>query len=289
MTTITNEAGLPQSLVNAIINDPYTRGDARISVTQLIKPPQMVVLEKMHREVIVEDAADRIWSLFGQAVHTILDRADDAGAIHEQRMFTTEQGWKISGAFDRYLDGGIQDYKVCSVFSVKDGGKVEWEQQQNLLACLARRNGMVVTKLQIVAILRDWRRAEWERERNGGDYPRRMVQVIDLPVWPHDEAERFLAERVFLHKAAQEEAVYKPCSPEETWFSGEQWAVMKRGGKRAVKLHETRDEADKHAENGVAKGEKYFVEHRPGSHRRCQLYCAAADFCPQWKLQAPAF
>jgi hypothetical protein len=50
----------------------------------------------------------------------------------------------------------IQDYKVCSIYSVRDGGKVEWEQQQNLLACLARRSGMVVDRLEIVAILRDW-------------------------------------------------------------------------------------------------------------------------------------
>jgi hypothetical protein len=63
----------------------------------LVKP------REEHADEIVIDASEMIFSLFGQAVHHILDRADDAGAIHERRLFTTQRGWKISGAFDRYL------------------------------------------------------------------------------------------------------------------------------------------------------------------------------------------
>lgn len=295
MSTLTNLQGLPESLRNAIIRDPYTSGGADISVTRLIQPPQLVTLAKQFAADITEDVTDRIWSLFGQAVHHILDRADDARAIHEQRLFTEQRGWKISGAFDRYLEGVIQDYKVCSVYSVKDGGKKEWEEQQNLLACLARRNRIAVNRLQIVAILRDWRRAEMERAGDDGDYPRHMVQVVDLPVWSQEQANEFLDHRVALHQAAQIHGFPVPCTDEDRWFSGEQWAVMKKGGKRAIKLHPSPGEAASHADNANNKAfrentkEKFFVEHRPGKYNRCQTYCTVADFCPQWKAQAPAF
>lgn len=291
MSTLTNLQGLPESLRNAIANDPYTSGGADISVTRLIQPPQIVLLAKRHSADIIEDVTDRIWSLFGQAVHQILDRADDARAIHEQRLFTEQRGWSISGAFDRYLEGLIQDYKVCSVYSVRDGGKVEWEQQQNLLAALARRNRMDVNKLQIVAILRDWRRAEMERGVET-DYPRHMVQVVDLPLWSEEKAESFLDQRVALHQDAQLDGIVQPCTDEERWFTGESWAVMKKGGKRAIKLHPTEFGAREHAENcakKAEKGERFHVEHRPGKYNRCQTYCTVAEFCPQWKVQAPAF
>lgn len=291
---LTNNTGLPASIVNAVRNDPYSSGGADISVTKLIQPPQLVSLARKHADEIVIDASESIFSLFGQAVHHILDRADDAGAIHERRLFTKENGWTISGAFDRYVPKKIQDYKVCSVYGVRDGGKEEWEWQQNLLACLARRNGMDVDELEIVAILRDWRRAEMER---GGadDYPRYQVQIVKLPVWPAEKAEQFLMDRVYLHQMAQLRGEVPPCTDEERWFTGEQYAVMKKGGKRAVKLHPTREDAEAHANNAIAKAErekskdKFHVEHRPGKYNRCQTYCSVADFCPQWQAQRPAF
>lgn len=288
---LTNNTGLPESIVNAVRNDPYSSGGADISVTRLIQPPQLVELSRVHADDIVIDASESIFSLFGQAVHHILDRAEDAGAIHERRLFTSQRSWRISGAFDRFYDGLIQDYKVCSVYSVRDGGKVEWEHQQNLLACLARRNGMVVDRLEIVAILRDWRRAEMERSGDWTDYPRWQVEIVKLPVWDALDAEAFLDARVALHQEARLHRNIHPCTDEDRWFTGEAYAVMKKGGKRAVKLHPTREEADKHAVNAANKDpkSKFHVEHRPGKYNRCQTYCSVADFCPQWKAQAPAF
>lgn len=70
---LTNRMNLPASVVAAVTNDPYTRGDSDVSVTQLIAPQYQI---KLRNEVeVVEDAADRIWSLLGQAVHSVLERA----------------------------------------------------------------------------------------------------------------------------------------------------------------------------------------------------------------------
>ena len=70
--TITNKYGLPDSFVEAVKLDHHvTVGD--ISCTQLIDSPQIRYLKKNHD--IEEDVMDRMWALFGSAVHHILERS----------------------------------------------------------------------------------------------------------------------------------------------------------------------------------------------------------------------
>ena len=83
---ITNKAGLPEAIVQAVRADPYDKGAARFSVTELIGPPIIRLLHQQHDDEVEEDAADRIWSLFGSAVHGILERAASSeigGKIYE--------------------------------------------------------------------------------------------------------------------------------------------------------------------------------------------------------------
>jgi hypothetical protein len=159
---LTNKLNLPRSIVAAVTNDGYSRGKSDISVTQLISPP----FQRKLRETVEpqEDVADRIWSLLGQSVHTVLERAYPEGttdAVVETRLFTTVEGWSVSGQMDVLEAGTLMDFKVTSVWSRK--GKPEWEQQLNLLAALCRRQmaetGDVrfnVNRIQIIAIFRDW-------------------------------------------------------------------------------------------------------------------------------------
>lgn len=97
---LTNKLNLPKSIVNAVRNDPYTKGDAHISVSQMIGPARKRAIEIKHSAELTEDVADRIWSLMGQIAHGILERADEHG-ITEQRLFIKRHGWTISGQFDR--------------------------------------------------------------------------------------------------------------------------------------------------------------------------------------------
>ena len=164
---ITNNANLPAAIVRAVVNDPYDAGACDISVTRLIGPPQIRVLEREHAEELTEDASDRIWSLIGQIGHGILERAEvlaNAGAIAERRLFADIAGWRISGQFDRMTiddDGTLSDYKFTSVWAVADGAKPEWEAQLNILRWLAERNGYPpIRRLLLVAILRDWSRGQ---------------------------------------------------------------------------------------------------------------------------------
>jgi hypothetical protein len=238
---ITNHQNLPQPLVDAVRNDNYaSNGD--ISVTTLLAPPRKVALEKIHADEITEDASDRIWSLMGQVVHGILERADKDG-VAERRLEITVEGWVVSGAMDRYEDEVLQDYKVVTVHKFKDGGvPLEYEQQLNIYAEILRQHGHPVKKMQIVGILRDWSKLEARRDEN---YPQSQVVVRNVPMWHPEDTQRFIRERVVLHQQAR--VKLPECSPEERWARPTKYAVMKEGGVRAVKLYDNEADAKAHA------------------------------------------
>ena len=284
---ITNEAGLPDALVRAVENDPYhanRTGD--ISCTRLINAPRIRCLTQRHAADITEDASDRMWSLLGQSVHTILERAHTVfePAITERRLFAEIKGWQVSGAFDRLglLEGGVmQDYKVTSAWGVIGGPKPEWEAQLNVLAWLAARNRIKVSRLEVVAILRDWSRG---KARAGGNYPSHQVKVLAVPMWSKTEAGAYVAERVKLHQAAEllSDDELPECTPTERWQGADVFAVKKPGRKSAIKLHDTPEAA---AAQVAELGGAHYLEHRPGQSVRCLDYCPVASFCNQWAAE----
>lgn len=279
---ITNDANLPAAIVNAVRNDPYNAGACDISVTKLIGPPQIRVLEREHAQDLTEDASDRIWSLIGQIGHGILERANVLPDLAERRLFADIAGWRLSGQFDRLTiedDGTLSDYKFTSVWAVADGPKPEWIAQLNILRWLAAENGYPeIRRLLLIAILRDWSKA---KARQGGDFPPHQVKVLPVPLWTLDETRAYIIERVQLHKLADECAAnadpLPPCTDAERWAKPTIYAVRKPGRKSAVKLHGTEDAALAHSAE-VPSG---YVEHRPGESIRCADYCAVAGVCAQ--------
>jgi len=270
MTTITNVHGLPQSIVAAVTADPYV-GGGDISVTKLIDAPQIRTLMQKHKDEITTDVSERIWSLLGQAVHTILERAAlrTEGMIAEDRLYATVSGWQLSGQFDvMHMETGVlSDYKVTTVYKLQniDG----WTQQLNVLRWLAHQNSIPVNQLEIIAILRDWKKGEAERKPES--YPQTPIVRVEIPLWTLEEAEEFIIDRVQLHQYAQSGRPIH-CTDEERWYTGTQYALMKDGGKRALKLYDARPE-------DVPEG--HYVQERPGEYRRCASYCEVRAFCPQ--------
>ncbi len=270
--TITNHAGLPEPLVNAIRNDPYSSNGSDLTMTQSLKPARAVALEKLHKDEITEDAADRLFALIGQIGHSILERGAK-GEMTELRLFAKVRGWKVSGQAD-LLGDTLVDYKFTSVWSCKDGLKPEWEQQLNGLRWLASVNGHSVERMQIVAIYRDWSKLE---ARRSSDYPRHQVQVFDVPKWTEAEALVWIEGRVQAHQAAQSalEKNLPECTPDERWEKPEKFALMKHGRQRAVRLYDQREQAMLAAEGNSM----LYIEHRPGEQIRCASYCAARPWC----------
>lgn len=48
----TNKFNLPDGLARAVMNDPYSKGDADFSVTELLDPPQLTQFRKPHARVV---------------------------------------------------------------------------------------------------------------------------------------------------------------------------------------------------------------------------------------------
>lgn len=100
---LSNKMGLPDALVRAIQNDGYNPGEKTdFSVTQLISSPRIRVLRKRHWHEIEDDVSDRIYSLLGQSIHTILERAEVSAHV-EERLYAEVDGMTISGQFDRMV------------------------------------------------------------------------------------------------------------------------------------------------------------------------------------------
>lgn len=270
---VTNKHNLPEPVFNFLARDRYQAGDNDISVTTLIKPPQIVFLEKEHSAELEVDAIDLVWSLVGSGVHTLLDAHTESGAINEERFYVTINGVKIGGQIDHYRDGVITDYKVTSAFSVAyNKTKPEWEEQLNCYAYILNENGLPIRELRICAILRDWDRNRAKREM---DYPQAPIQIITLPVWDVARQltfiERKLAE-VYARPTRQ-------CTPEEMWQSETRFACVKVGNKRATKVFDTEDEAMTFV---ATSSNKMDIVKREGERKRCADYCSVSKYCSQW-------
>jgi hypothetical protein len=107
------------------------------------------------------------------------------------------------------------------IYAIKDG-KPEWDQQLNTLAWLHEANyGEKVTGLQIVAILRDWNKREYQRR--GGNYPPSPVSVIPIELWSREKQLDYIRKRIKAHvKAETDHSIGMPlplCNAVDRWAS----------------------------------------------------------------------
>lgn len=269
----TNDLSLPLPLYAAITTDTYTIGaKADYSTTQILKPPRIVALTRKWKEHLVEDVSDSIFSLLGRSIHTILERAASDRYIVEQRYYAEFNGFVLAGQIDVYDQETqtLSDYKLCSRFVAADGIKPEWIAQQSINRLLMYRDkGIVVKAAQNVCIFRDWSKMQAGRSH---DYPQRQVVVLNVPLWPSEQTEQFINERIAMHEAAR--TVLPDCTNEDKWQKPDRFALMKKGAKKAVKLYDTREEAE-----AAVSDPKHFVEPRNGEPVRCLNYCSVNKYC----------
>ena len=253
-----------------------------MSATELLSPPRMVQLRIANADAIEMDASDMVWALFGTAIHGVLEHGQGDDHIVEQRLNTVIDGWEISGAIDlqtvKESSIGISDYKTTGVWAVMNEKK-EWEYQLNIYAWLVERvKQSPVDSLEIVAIIRDWKRRDAETKK---DYPDAPIKTIPITLWPYEEREKFVQQRIHLHADAmfqyQTGGDLPLCTPNDMWEKPSVWAVKKPGAARAKSLHYTEADAIK------AAGDDLEIEFRPGERTRCANYCTVRDFCDQWK------
>lgn len=270
-----NQYGIPEEFCEAIHADPYDKGKADFSVTELVGPPQIKRLWDKHTDEIVVDVRDEMWRLFGQGVHEVLSRF--GVGVKEERLFASLDGFDIvSGQIDRRVDDMIVDYKVTKEYGYRMGLRPEWESQVNVYAWLCHKNGIEINSAQIRFILRDWTRS-WYKP--GGKYPHAPVMSLSVPLWSVEDTEHYLKSRITIH--TQPETA--PCTDEERW-DDPSWrhemppAKSSRTGKGRQKNYTDLNEAlAAAAEKG---GTVVPVDRNP---TRCTgNWCGVADFCPQF-------
>ena len=293
---ITNNKNLPAPIYQAVLANPYSKGTADISVTDLINPPKLVALQEKHAEDITQDASDMIWSLMGTTMHTVLERAGIASGKGdtEQRLYMEvdlEDGsppTALSGQFD-YIDeeGVLWDWKFVSVYEYLNGVKNSRTQQLNVYASLAAANGLSVTGLRVGFIFRDWSQ---RTALSDNTYPQAQAVQFDIDLWPGAQRDEFIRERIKLHKQAKEAPQAIDCKgfteqgdQNERWEKPESWAVFKNTNKRALRVLPDKDTAEAYLndQQRVHPKDKYKIEYRQGESTRCKYYCPVLKYCNQ--------
>lgn len=298
---LTNELDLPFGVEEAVRRDPYSKGDADYSVTELIGPARLGALRRRYGDQVTEDVSDRVWSLIGQIGHHILERAD-LRSVPDRVFIKRSLGgveYTISGQGDTLLlaeDGNrLDDYKFTSVgaaLTALDGGKSEFEAQLNIYRLMLHEAyGYEIGKLRDVLLLRDWHLKQGRASaKKNGRYPHKQAVVVPMPLWSLEDTEKYLMERLAAHVEADacDDATLPECSPAERWQKPEKYAVVKKG--RAMKgmtALTTRSEAEFVAEQNPGA----TVQVRGGGPTRCaDGYCLVgrSGLCSQWNKELEA-
>lgn len=214
MTKLSNRYNYPSAIVRAIENDTYSRGDSEFSATGLIAPARIRVLTEFHKDDIEIDVDDQIFILQGHAMHAVLERAGQClGHNVEKRYFADFDGTVVSSQIDSLENDILTDWKNTSVFGFtkNKAPKYEYVAQMNIQLEILRRNGLDVKKLQIGAILRDWRPGEAAKDRT---YPKK-VHIQEIPIKPREATVEYINSRIKAHRDA--ETNLPQCTSEEHW------------------------------------------------------------------------
>ena len=279
---ITNKLNLPQAFVE-MANKEYTPKPKRYSVTALLKGTREAILEKRHYNEIEQDVSDMIWLLFGSAAHLILEQQQESDhEIKETKLAIDIGEYTVSGIFDLYNDKTktITDYKTCSAWKVVYADYSDWRMQLLIYAWMMKQIGFDVQHGEIVAIMKDHTKSKAKYDKN---YPQLPVQKITFHFTEEDfiTAEDFLTAKFAEIKECEKlpDEDLPLCTPEQRYNSGDKYAVMKKGKKRALRVLDTKEEAEQwKKDNG---GD--YIDVREGTDKKCLEYCSACQFCSHYK------
>ncbi len=277
---ITNQQGFPAIFEAACRNEKYSRGEADITTTELIDSTMIRDLKRKHSDEIVQDVSDMVYSMAGQGIHAMFERAAEGrdDVISEKRFYADFYGGagqkKLGGQIDLYVKPTktLWDYKEKSVWWKVYGDEGKEEKQQNVNAHLMRLNGYEVERLALAVRYRDWQKSK----ANDEGYPDYPIEVVPVKLWDHQTAANYINERLAAHFL-----LIPDCTDEERWKKPDQWAVYEIGKKRAKRVLNSKEEALEYQKDALFKSE---IEHRPGKYNRCEDYCSVSDFCPIWNF-----
>ena len=274
---ITNRLNLPAGFVKACSPEKHN-AQGCLSATTLIMGIKQILLMERHWDELEDDVSDRLWAIWGQAVHSLMENEGE-NDFTEQKMAYKVKGITVTGTIDSYdmKHGVIFDYKTASVNKVKFKDFKDWYLQGMIYAWLLSKNKFPVTKCRFIALLKDFSRTEAIRDYQ---YPKEPVYIFEFPVTLQAlfKIEMFINDKINEYRRCfnLDDNAIPPCTPEERWERPPKFAVMKQGNKKALRLFDDKNAAKQLAEE---KGSGHYVEHRPGESIRCQSFCLCNRFC----------
>ena len=192
---ITNKHNLPQSLVNAVTTERHNK-EGSVSATTLLQGVKQIILTERYWNDIQDDVSDRVWALFGTAVHKLLEECNPNAFTEEK--FEVKRGPKtVTGQVDLYdmEEKTITDYKTASVWKIKFQNFDDWRRQGLIYSWLLKQEGLEVKRCRFIAMLRDWTKGEAQRT---ADYPQAQIYeyVFDVTEKALEEIEIFINDKV---------------------------------------------------------------------------------------------
>ena len=281
----TNKRNFPDFVFEWLTADYYDYDQNALSATTLMQPPRAYALKKQNWENLEIDVEDLIASRYGTAIHDSVEKVNLTGCKQEERLKKAVKNKIISGKYDILKEISdkrwqLIDVKSTSVWTIIYGSRDEdYITQLSIYRWLAVQNNyQVIQKGKIWLIFTDW---SAKKAKEDPEYPQTRIMVKEVDLWGDEETLKYIGKQMDLLEktAAMEQNDMPKCTNEELWASGESWAVMKDGGKRAIKVHKTEKAALEHKDT---MDPTYHIEHRPGKVARCK-YCMARKFCNQYQ------
>lgn len=279
---ITNKLDLPQPFLDAVSKE-YQYKDKRYSVTTVIKGVKEILLSRRHSDEIEQDVSDMIWLIWGTAMHKVLEDAkENKDELKETKIeIQMPNGYTLSGQQDLFSESlkRITDYKSGTVWKVIYGDWEDYRTQCLTYAYMFNKIGLEVTNAEIVMVLKDWSQTKAKQERNYPPHPVH-VQHFDFNEDDFKDIEKKLIakfEEIEKCEKLSDDEIHT-CSESERWATPTKYAVMKKGRKTAVRLFDTKEEADTFLkDNGDS------IELRKGTDKKCTEYCSCCYFCNYWR------
>lgn len=279
---ITNDFELPEPLVNFAKSD-YVYKPNNYSVTELLKGTAEIVLLRRHSSEIKKDIASLAWSVFGTAVHLLLEKQPVSAGITKEQHISMEFGnITVNGRYDLLNENieTVDDYKTASVTKIIKQEFDDYYKQGGMYCLMLTKKGIPCHTARFVMFLKDFSKS---KQRLDYRYPK-MPIYVKIFHYTDDDLDKI--EKHIIDKLAEIKEMEKlpdeqlcPCSEEERWSEPTTYALKQKGRKTAIKIFKDRETAQK-----AIKNSNMYIEERKGVSHKCADYCDVCEFCPYGKM-----
>lgn len=317
----TNNTGLSLFAQVFLATDYYSRGNADVSVTTLIKPTRQVILtSRVPAEANIIDVSAQIANRVGAAIHDGYERAwkrpieevrqsiqelgfpgrvankvlvnptkeelaANPGAIPcytEVRFFKKIGGVMVSGQADFIGDGVVEDLKNTGSFKFMNTNGDDYIKQGSMYRLLAPE---IITKdhMNVSFNITDWSRMM--ARQMPGRYPPERMLTKRYELMSLQDTEEWAIERIRLLQQYQNapEADIPPCQPHELW----QQDPVYKYYKKAADAHTPGKRSTKNFDTEREASERLHADGATGiivkvpGQVKACLYCSGFAACSQ--------